>query len=146
MESGLLAVTKRKSFTRHTNEYTILTRPATDAKLKYYYLSTTNQIMAKLKWPVAETVLSRTILLCVVFIGLNILDAWLTGVALGLGSQELNPFLGMRFGGSILIKGLISVGIVMVLVLFKRDRLLKPLNVAMVLICAWNALAVLSWS
>jgi hypothetical protein len=102
--------------------------------------------MAKLRWPAAETVLGRTTLLCVVFIGLNILDAWLTKVALGLGSQELNPFLGMRFGSSILVKGLISLGIVMVLVLFKRDRLLKPLNVAIAVVCAWNALAVLSWS
>jgi hypothetical protein len=124
----------------------MLTRRATDDKLKYYYLSTTDRIMARLKQPLVETVLSRTILLCVVFIALNILDAWLTGVALGLGSHELNPFLGMRFGGSILVKGLISVGIVVALVLFKRDRLLKPLNVAMVLICAWNAIAVLSWT
>jgi hypothetical protein len=102
--------------------------------------------MTRLKRAVTETVLSRTILLCAVFIGLNILDAWLTRVALGLGSQELNPFLGRRFGSSILVKGLISAGIVMALVLFKRDRLLKPLNVAMVIICAWNGLAVFSWS
>jgi hypothetical protein len=102
--------------------------------------------MARLKWAVAETVLSRTILLCVVFIGLNILDAWLTGRALGAGSYELNPFLGMRFGSSMLIKGLISAGIVTALVLFKRCRLLKPLSLAMVLICAWNGLVVLLWS
>jgi hypothetical protein len=101
--------------------------------------------MARLKLAVAETVLSRTILLGVVFIGLNILDAWLTGIALGAGSSELNPFLGMRFGSSILVKGLIAAGIVTALVLFKRDRLLKPLNLGMVLICAWNGFAVLSW-
>jgi len=102
--------------------------------------------MARVRRGVGETILSRTILLCVVFIGLNILDAWLTRVALGLGSQELNPFLGVRFGSSLLVKGLIALGIVMALVLFKRDRLLKLLNVGMVVICAWNGLAVLSWS
>ena len=102
--------------------------------------------MTRLRWAVAETVLSRTILLCVVFIGLNILDAWLTGIALGLGSYELNPFLGMRFGSSMLVKGLISAGIVMALVLFKRGRLLKPLSLGMLLICTWNSFAILSWS
>ncbi len=102
--------------------------------------------MARLKWAVAETVLGRTILLCVVFIGLNILDAWLTGIALGAGSYELNPFLGMRFSSNMLVKGLISAGIVAALVLFKRGRLLKPLSLGMLLICTWNGLAVLSWS
>jgi hypothetical protein len=102
--------------------------------------------MARLKLAVAGKVLSRTILLCVVFIGLNILDAWLTGIALGAGNYELNPFLGMRFGSSMLIKGLISAGIVTALVLFKRCRLLKPLSLAMLLICTWNCVAVLFWS
>ena len=102
--------------------------------------------MARLKWAVAETVLSRTILLCVVFIGLNILDAWLTGIALGAGNYELNPFLGRRFGGNMLVKGLISAGIVTALVLFKRGGLLKPLNLGMILICTWNGFAIWSWS
>jgi len=102
--------------------------------------------MARLKWAVAETIFTRTILLCLVFIGLNILDAWLTGVALGAGSYELNPFLGMRFGGNMLIKGLISAAIVAALVLFKRGKLLKPLSLGMLIICVWNGFAVLSWS
>jgi hypothetical protein len=102
--------------------------------------------MVRLKGAAAETVLSRTILLCVVFIALNILDAWLTATALGAGSYELNPFLGARFGSSMLIKGLIAAAIVTALVLFKRDRLLKLLNFGMILVCAWNALAVWSWS
>ena len=96
-------------------------------------------------WVAAEKARSRTILLCVVFIGLNILDAWLTGIALGAGNYELNPFLGMRLGGSMLVKGLISAGIVTALVLFKRGRLLKPLSLGMLLICVWNGLAVWLW-
>jgi hypothetical protein len=102
--------------------------------------------MERIRSGISGTILNRTILLCVVFIGLNILDAWLTRVALGLGSQELNPFLGMRFGSSMLVKGLIAAAIVMAVVLFKRDRLLKLLSLGMVIVCAWNALAVLSWS
>jgi len=102
--------------------------------------------VARLKWAVAEPVLSRTILFCVVFIGLNILDAWLTGLALEAGNYELNPFMGARFGSNMLVKGLISAGIVVALVLFKRDRLLKPLSLGMSLICTWNCVVVLIWS
>jgi len=102
--------------------------------------------VVRFKWAVAKPVLSSTILLCVVFIGLNILDAWLTGLALEAGNYELNPFLGASFGSNILIKGLISAGIVVALVLFKRDRLLKPLSLGMSLICTWNCVVVLLWS
>jgi len=102
--------------------------------------------VVRFKWAVAEPVLSRTILFSVVFIGLNILDAWLTGLALGAGHYELNPFLGMKFGSNMLVKGLISAGIVAALVLFKRGRLLKPLSLGMSLVCTWNCVAVLIWS
>jgi hypothetical protein len=102
--------------------------------------------MAMVGLVAAKKALSRTILFCVAFIGLNIVDAWLTGIALGAGNYELNPFLGMRFASNMLIKGLISVGIVTALVLFKRGRLLKPLSLGMALICTWNCVAVLFWS
>ncbi|MFW6105715.1 MAG: DUF5658 family protein [Chloroflexota bacterium] len=102
--------------------------------------------MARFKWAVAETALSGTILLCVVFVGLNILDARLTGIALGAGSYELNPFLGMRFGSSMLLKGLLSFLIVIFLVLVERGGLLNPLSIAMLLICIWNGLTVWLWS
>jgi hypothetical protein len=90
--------------------------------------------------------LIKAILLCICFIALNILDAWLTRVALGLGSYELNYFMNMRFGSSMLLKGLIAAEIVMVLILFKRGGLLKLLNLFMILICTWNSFAILSWS
>jgi len=102
--------------------------------------------MATLRLALDDIELRKGILLCVGFIGLNIVDAWLTGMALGLGSYELNPFLGARFGSSMLVKGLIACLIVTALVLFKRGRLLKPLSLGMVLICAWNSFAILSWS
>jgi hypothetical protein len=101
--------------------------------------------VARYRWAVAKPILNRTILLCVVFVGLNILDAWLTGLAIRAGNYELNPFLGTNFGSNIVVKGLISAGIVVALVLFKRDRLLKPLNLGMSLICTWNYVAVLIW-
>lgn len=86
--------------------------------------------------------LSKNILICIAFIGLNILDAWLTGIAVGLGGYELNPVLGLGFATSLAFKGLISTVIVLALVLFKRGGLLKPLSLVMLLVCAWNWLAI----
>jgi hypothetical protein len=100
----------------------------------------------RLRATFADADLIKAILLCVGFIALNILDAWLTRVALGLGSYELNYFMNMRFGSSMLLKGLIAAEIVMVLILFKRGGLLKLLNLFMILICTWNSFAILSWS
>ena len=102
--------------------------------------------MERLRVTFADADLTKGILLCVGFIALNVLDAWLTRVALGLGSYELNPFMNMRFGSSMLFKGLIAAEIVMILILFKRGRLLKPLNLLMILICIWNSFAILSRS
>jgi len=102
--------------------------------------------MATLRLALDDTGLRNGILLCITFIGLNLVDAWLTGIALGLGSYELNPFLGARFGSSMPVKGLIACLIVTALVLFKRGALLKPLSLGMVLICAWNGFAIWSWS
>lgn len=102
--------------------------------------------MDRLRATLADADLIKAILLCVGFIGLNILDAWLTRVALGLGSYELNPFINIRFGNSMLVKGLIAAEIVLILLLFRRGGLLKPLNLLMILICTWNSFAILSWS
>ena len=101
--------------------------------------------MTTLKLVLADVDLTKDILPCGAFIGLNILDAWLTGVAVRLGSYELNPLLGLRFVGNIPFKGLISAAIVLTLVVFKRGGLLKPLNLGMLLVCAWNGLAIWSW-
>jgi hypothetical protein len=116
------------------------------AKLKYQYLGTGSVVTRMTSLVAAKKALSQSTLLCLVFIGLNILDAWLTAVALGAGNYELNPFLGMSFGSSMLFKGLISVGIATALVLFRRCRLLKPLCLVMSLICVWNCVVVLFWS
>lgn len=102
--------------------------------------------MARLSSAVAEPNLRLVILLGILFIVLNILDAQLTGVALALGSSELNPIAATGFGSSMLLKGLIASAIVTAVVLFKRGGLLKPLSLGMLLICAWNSLAIWSWS
>lgn len=102
--------------------------------------------MARLSLAVSEPNLRLVILLGILFIVLNILDAQLTGVALALGSSELNPIAATGFGSSMLLKGLIASAIVTAVVLFKRGGLLKPLSLGMLLICAWNSLAIWSWS
>jgi hypothetical protein len=51
----------------------------------------------------------------------------------------------MSLGSSMLIKGLISAGVVTVLLLLNRGSLLKLLSLAMLVICAWNGLAVWFW-
>lgn len=102
--------------------------------------------MRILRLLVADADPGTGILVCAAFIGLNILDGWLTGFALELGGYELNPLLQPALGSNIVFKWLISSAIVLTLVACKRGGLLKPLNFAMLLVCAWNGLAVWSWS
>ncbi len=102
--------------------------------------------MTRLRLAFGEENLRLVNLLGILFIVLNILDAQLTGVALALGSSELNPIAATGFGSSMLLKGLIASAIVTAVVLFKRGGLLKPLSLGMLLICAWNSLAIWSWS
>ena len=102
--------------------------------------------MARLKLAVAELNLKKVILFGIVFVGLNILDAQLTGTALVLGASELNPVAATGFGSSMLLKGLFSSVIVIALVLSKRGRLLKLLCLGMLLVVLWDSFAIWSWS
>jgi hypothetical protein len=70
------------------------------------------------------------------FIGLNVADAYLTKTALAMGAIELNP-LGV-FWSSMLIKGLIAAAIVVGLYFWGKERALSPLCLAMFGICCWN--------
>ena len=101
--------------------------------------------MTRLRLAVAGANLRKGILLCIAFVGLNILDARLTRAALVLGASELNPIAATGFGSSMLLKGLISFAIVAALVLLKRGSLLKPLGVGMLVVVLWNGLAIWSW-
>jgi len=102
--------------------------------------------MTRARLAVAGLNLRKVILFGLVFVGLNILDAQLTGTALVLGASELNPIAATGFGSSMLLKGLLSLAIAIALVLFKRGRLLKPLCFGMLLVVLWNGLAIWSWS
>lgn len=54
----------------------------------------------------------------------------------------MNPVAATGFGSSMLLKELLSLAIVIALVLFKRGRLLKPLNLGMLLVVLWNGFAI----
>lgn len=71
------------------------------------------------------------------FIGLNVLDAYLTKVALTLGASEVNP-LAALFGSDLLVKGFLAAAIVVGLYLWGKEKLLLPLCLAMSGVCLWN--------
>ena len=102
-------------------------------------------VIAERKSRVAKIVLRKDVLFVTAFVGLNILDAYMTGVSLVLGSSELNP-IATAFGSNMLIKALIASAIGIALVLFKRGKLLKPVVLGMSLIVLWNSLAIWSWT
>jgi hypothetical protein len=102
--------------------------------------------MARAGLALSEGIPRIIILFGILFVALNILDAQLTAVAVAIGSREVNPIAATGFGSSMLLKGLISSAMVMALVLLKRGTLLKPLSLAMLVICAWNGFAVWSWT
>lgn len=75
-----------------------------------------------------------------IFIGLNIADAFLTKTGLALGASEINPLVA-TFGGNILIKGLIAAVVIFALCYFGKKKLLWHLNFAMLGVVLWNLAA-----
>jgi len=72
-----------------------------------------------------------------IFIGLNIADAFLTGLGFELGAREVNP-LPVLFGGSMLVKGLIAATIVFILYFFGKEKVLWYLNFAFFAVILFN--------
>jgi len=71
-----------------------------------------------------------------IFIGLNMADAYLTKTALAMGAIELNP-IGVLWSNMI-IKGLLAVAIVIGLYFWGKEKTLMPLCLGMFGICFWN--------
>ena len=72
-----------------------------------------------------------------IFITLNIMDAYLTKMALAVGAVELNPLM-TSTGSSMITKGLIAIAIVFILYCFAKERVLWPLNFVLFGIVLWN--------
>ncbi len=73
----------------------------------------------------------------IIFIGLNLGDAYLTKVALSMGAAELNPLL-TTWGSSLIAKGLLAAGIVLLLYAFNKEKLLWVINMVLVGVILWN--------
>ena len=79
-----------------------------------------------------------------VFVGLNLADAWLTKQLLAYGGGEANAIVSL-YGGSMLIKGFLAVAIVLILVRLGKAKLLKVLNVCMMAVVLWTSIWMLTY-
>jgi hypothetical protein len=73
----------------------------------------------------------------ITFISLNVCDACLTKIALSLGATELNPLV-MTWGSSLIAKGLVAAGIVLLLYAFAKEKLLWAVNMVLLGVVLWN--------
>jgi len=71
------------------------------------------------------------------FIGLNVADAYLSGVGIRMGSHETLPW-SQVFSSSMLAKGLVALAIVLGLYWFGREKSLWWMNIIVFGACAWN--------
>ena len=71
------------------------------------------------------------------FIFLNIADAWLTGQLIASGGAEANPIVA-SYGASLAVKALLAVLIVAVIGITGKARLLRLLNGGMFLVVLWT--------
>jgi hypothetical protein len=78
----------------------------------------------------------------VLFVALNIADAYLTKMGLMAGAIEVNPLMSV-IGSSMLLKGLIGIAVALVLYFFSKERMLWLLNIALFGIVLWNSAACL---
>jgi len=74
----------------------------------------------------------------VVFVALNITDAYLTRMSLMAGAIEINPLM-TSVGSSMISKGLIGVAVALALYFFGKERMLWLLNTALFGILLWNS-------
>ena len=74
----------------------------------------------------------------IVFVGLNMVDAWLTREHLAIGNYEGNPLV-VGYGSAVWFKGLLALAIIIVLLGLGKAKLLWVLNVSMLSVVLWNA-------
>lgn len=74
----------------------------------------------------------------IVFVGLNVADAWLTREHLAIGNYEGNPLVA-GYGSVVWFKGLLALVLLIVLLGFGKGKLLWVLNAFMVAVVLWNA-------
>jgi hypothetical protein len=85
---------------------------------------------------------TETALNGITFIYLNIIDSYLTSIALSMGGTELNPFVITEWYG-VIYKFFLSLLVVILLCKYRKEKLLSVLNVGMFLVVAWNTSQIL---
>ena len=78
------------------------------------------------------------------FVGLNLADAWVTKQLLAHGGAEANPIASV-YGSSFLIKGIVALAIVLILAGLGKGKLLKVLNICMLAVVLWTGGWVLTY-
>ena len=73
----------------------------------------------------------------ILFVGLNIADAWLTKATLSLGAIELNPITA-GWGSNVIAKGIVAIIVILALYWFYKEKLLRPLNFVLFGVVLWN--------
>lgn len=71
------------------------------------------------------------------FITFNVIDAYLTKVALTMGAAEVNPLL-TSIGGNIMVKGLVAAALVFFIYWFQKERVLWAANFMFFGVILWN--------
>jgi len=75
----------------------------------------------------------------VLFVVLNLVDAWLSKQAFALGETELNPIVRyFGYGDNLLLKGLVALAIALVFWRFGKSHLFWYLNILMLIVVFWN--------
>lgn len=74
----------------------------------------------------------------VIFVALNITDAYLTKMSIMAGAIEINPLM-TGIGSSMISKGLIGVAVALALYFFGKEGMLWLLNIALFGIVLWNS-------
>jgi hypothetical protein len=74
----------------------------------------------------------------VIFVTLNILDAYLTKMGLTAGAVEANPLMA-AVGSDMLTKGLMAILLAFILYFFGKERALWPVNLILFGVVLWNS-------
>lgn len=78
-----------------------------------------------------------------IFVGLNLADAWVTKELLAHGGGEANVITS-AYGSSTLIKGSLALAIAFVLIRLNKAKLLFVLNICMAAVVFWTGFWVLT--
>ena len=78
------------------------------------------------------------------FIGLNVVDAWLTRQLMAIGGVEAN-WWPEPYNGNMLIKGAAALAVVLILIWVRKGKLLWLLNVGISIVVLSNAVCFLTY-